>query len=232
MISRVATLILIIGLTCSVGFTQETRRDLNSTVTATGLKTIVVDGSVGSVRLTPSDDSKVTIGVHLKAESSWSFWLGREQGDPSGIELITDVRGTELRITLRGDRKHIEETWTVQAPAGLEARVRVGVGSIDVRGFSGGCDARVSVGSVRIDVPEGHVSATTDVGDVKVRTATKSYGNVDVKANVGDMRVLLDGHRVPAPKSYGPGGHLSMPGPGKDRINIRANVGDAELSIR
>lgn len=217
-------------------YAQDRFRDINANVPAANVRTVVVDANVGTVRLSGTSGDSVRIDLRLEAKrnySLFSFFGGRRRGDVNGVDLRTDVRGTELRITLRGDRDDLEEDWMITVPVQVEAKVTVNVGDIDLNGVTGGCEAVMNVGKVRIDVPEGHIRAVTNVGDLVVRTSTRSYGDVRVSANVGDTRLVVDGHRVPnAKRNYGPGGRVTFNGPGRDRIDVRASVGDAEVTIR
>ena len=214
-------------------FAQERIRDIHTTVPADQIRTVVIEANVGEVRVRGVSDSSVTIDLTLEAKSRFSLWSGRTWGDVNGVELRTDVRGSELRITLRGERENIEEDWSITVPSRLETKVNANVGDVEITGVTGGCDAQINVGGLRIDVPEGSIRAVTNVGDVTVRTSTRSYGDVEVSANVGDARLVVNGNRINSrERRYGPGGRLSVDGSGKDRIDVRASVGDADVSIR
>jgi hypothetical protein len=233
MTSRILTFVLTMTLGATAALAQDRTRDFTASVPAAQIRSIVVEGNVGNVRVTAASDDTVKVDLHLKATSSFSFWSGREWGDVYGVELQTEVRGDELRITLRGDREHLSEDWSIAVPARLEARVTANVGEIHVYGITGGCEAEVNVGDLRIDVPAGNIRATAGVGDVRVTTATKSFGNVEVETNVGDSRLTVDGRRVQADgRRYGPGQRVRFDGPGNDRIDVKANVGDAQVTIR
>jgi hypothetical protein len=109
--------------------------------------------------------------------------------------------------------------------------VNANVGGVEIYGISGGCEAELNVGDLKIDVPGGNIRATTNVGEVTVRSATQSIANVDVDASVGDTRLIVNGLRIPNEKRYGPGSRVNTDGNGKDRIRVSASVGDAEVTI-
>ncbi len=234
MISRTAVFVLMITLAAgSTAFAQERTRDISTTIPASQLKSVVIDANVGKVRLTGGSGDTAKVDLHLKATSNFSLWSGREWGDVYGVELQTEVRGDQLRISLRGERKNLSEDWTITVPARLEARVNANVGEIDVYGVSGGCEAEVNVGDLRIDVPAGNIRATASVGDVRVATGSRSFGNVDVETSVGDSRLTVEGRPVESSgPRYGPGERVRFSGSGKDRIDVKANVGDAQVTIR
>lgn len=210
---------------------QDSDRVLTATAPAQGLSAVDVDGKVGSVLISTAAVNDVRIRVVVETKSSWSFWRGRTRGNAQGVDLRANRSGNTLSVTLAGDREHLEETWTLEVPESLAAKVKVDVGRIRVRGIRGGCDTSVDVGEIDIDVPEGNISAESDVGDVKVRTMTKSYGNVDVRTSIGDARVTIDGHKADRPREPGPGDRFTLRGSGKDQIRLRADVGSTQLMI-
>jgi FlaG/FlaF family flagellin (archaellin) len=233
MVYRTAIFVLMITFAAgSAAFAQERTRDFSATIPAAQLKTVVIEANVGNVRLTGGSGDSARIDLHLKATSNFSLWSGREWGDVYAVELHTEVRGDELRISLRGEHKNLSEDWTITVPARLAAQVNANVGEIDVKGLTGGCEAEVNVGHLRIDVPAGNIRATASVGDVRVTTGGRSFGEVDVETNVGDSRLTVEGLRVESNgRRYGPGERVRFSGRGRDRIDVKTNVGDAQVTI-
>jgi len=208
-------------------------RTIERTVAAADVKTLDVKANVGKIRLTAGRGDSVVITLVLTAQQRNRGWLGRDRwGDPAGVELEVKSGGGRLALDLRGEREGLKEEWTIEAPERLAAKLRMGVGEMEVRDLSGGIDARVSVGDLRVEVPRGEIDAETNVGDVRVVTSTRSYGNVRVEANVGGVDLRLRGHRVEHRRPAGAGDRMSLSGPGEDNIRVRANVGDARLEIR
>jgi hypothetical protein len=206
-------------------------RNLNGTADAASLKSIEVRGRVGSIRLTSGSDTEVRYSVRLTAKSEWHLF-GRRTGHPEQLQLRQDRRGDTLTLDLSGDRDNIDEEWVVEVPAGFGARLSLDVGNLRVSGIRGGCETRVDVGDIDVDVPEGAVTADNNVGDIHVRTATSSYGNVDLRADVGKVRVTLDRHQVEHRRSPGAGDKWRLDGPGRDPIRAHTDVGDVEVRIR
>jgi hypothetical protein len=227
----VSTLAIAAVAICPNFAAAQSERNLNGTADAASLKSIEVRGRVGSIQLTPGTDSEVRYSVRLTAKSEWHLF-GRRTGHPEQLELRQDRRGDALILDLSGDRQNIDEEWVVEVPAGFAARLSLDVGKLHVSGIHGGCDTRVDVGDIDVDVPEGAVTADNNVGDIHVRTATPSYGNVDLRADVGKVRVSLDRHQVEHERSPGAGDRWRLEGPGRDHIRAHTDVGDVEVRIR
>ncbi|GEM_PF-1464273 len=201
---------------------------------AAKLKEFSVKGHVGKIRVnaTASDEIRLRLELRAKSYSGWLF--GRRRGDPHAAQLDADVHGEALSLNLdyKGDRDGLEETWTLDVPARLAAQIELAVGDMDVRGLRGGLKLSVNVGDIEADVPEGSITAKTNVGDITVTSATDSFGAVDLSANVGDTHLTQRGHRVRYRKPPGAGNHITLDGPGRDRIRLETNVGDATLTLR
>ena len=195
-----------------------------------GLMAVDIEGHVGKMQILAS--TSPGIRVRLDVRQSNSNGNRRVRGNPQSVDLRTRRDGSRLVINTSGDHEDLEETWVVEIPSHLQVEAKLGVGEMDVRGVRGGLRAKVGVGGVRIDVPEGDVEAESGVGEVEVRSATNSYGNVDVRAGVGNGRVSIDGREFRQPnRPPGPSERISLTGNGRDRLQIRSGVGNAELTI-
>src|SRR5262245_10574005 len=179
-------------------------RTLKGNVPAAGLKSVDVRGKVGSIAITPTNGSELRYSVRLTAKTEWHFF-GRKTGRPDLVDLRQDRHGEVFTLDLSGDRDNIDEEWVLEVPESFAARVTMDVGKIRVSGIRGGCDARMDVGDVDVRVPEGSVSAENDVGDIRVHTGTGSYGNVDLRSDVGKVNVILDGHVMDRKRAPGAG---------------------------
>jgi hypothetical protein len=212
-------------------------REIEKTFAAGKLQSLRVDAQVGDIELTAGAGDQVVLKLRIEAKQKSSGILRRERwGDPNAVELVAEESGDTLRLDLRekesDGRDGLFESWTISAPARLAVRLRVQVGKIDVVGIAGGSDLHVNVGDINARLSGGNIEAAVNVGNVRVETSTPSYGNIDVETNVGDISVDLGDHRVRTPKPPGAGNHFRMDGPGRDRIKLKANVGDARLTIR
>ncbi len=202
-------------------------RTLTANESDQGLNAIEIEGNVGNMHIVAVGGGGIRVRVDVKASES-----NRRRGNPQGVDLRTNRSGATLSIGLSGNVKDLEETWTVEIPADLRVRANVGVGDIDVRGVRGGIKAKVGVGSVNIDVPEGDLDVESGVGQITAKTATRSYGNVEVRGNVGNASIREDGREYRQQnRPPGPGERVSLNGRGRDQIQIRSGVGNAELTI-
>jgi hypothetical protein len=212
-------------------------REIERTFPAGKLDSLRVKGAVGDIILTAGSGEKITLRLRIEAKQKSGGIFRRERwGDPALVELTEATSGSELRLDLRerepDGREGLKETWTIEAPARLRAKLSMTVGRIEAEGISGGCELKVNVGDIQARLAGGNIQAEANVGSVNVETSTPSYGDIDVEANVGDVRVDLGDHKVRTPKPPGAGNSFRMEGPGRDRIRLRANVGDARLTIR
>ena len=208
-------------------------RTFDRTLPATGVSEIRVKGHVGEIRMNASSGNNIVVNLVVESKDYSSFW-GRRRGDPDKAELVAEASAGVARLEVRTpeDSDGLKEYWRIDVPARLAAHVSLNVGDVEVNGVAGGLDAKVNVGDLRIDIPQGNVEAEANVGSVRVTTATSSYGDVNLKSNVGDARITLNNHRVKYERAPGAGHRVSLEGTGRDRIRLRVNVGDADLTIR
>ena len=206
-------------------------KTLNGTAPAAALQSVEVRGGVGSVIVSPGSGSEIHYTVRLTAKTEWHL-LGRTTGRPDLLGMREDRRGSVLILDLSGDRRNIDEEWTVEVPEAFAAKIKVDVGKIRVSGIRGGCDTRMDVGDIDVRVPEGDVTAENDVGDIRVSTGTASYGNVDLHSDVGKVNIALDGHDLERKRAPGSGDSLRLNGSGRDHIRAHTDVGGVQVRIR
>ena len=206
---------------------QQTRT-LTASEPDEGLTTVEVEGHVGKMQILPSTSA----GIQVRVEVKPSISDGRTRGNPQNVDLRSRRRGSTWVVSLSGDYKDLEEAWTLELPAHLRIEAKVGVGDMNVEGMRGGLKAKVGVGALKIDVPEGSINAESGVGKVTVKSATNSYGNVELRASVGSGSIRVDGRVIRQQnRPPGPGERITFTGSGRDQIQIRSGVGDAELTI-
>jgi hypothetical protein len=121
----------------------------------------------------------------------------------------------------------------LEIPPHLRLEAKLGVGDMNIDGMRGGIQANVGVGALKIAVPEGDIEAETGVGEVLVRSGTRSYANVDLRAGMGNGRLSIDGRDVRQQQDRlpGMGERISVNGNGRDKLQVRSGVGNAELAI-
>lgn len=208
-------------------------RTIERTFAAESLKDFSVKGHVGKIVVSTTTSDSIHLRLDLRARTHRGLF-GSRKGDPHAAELDADSRAGAIDFGLRyaGDRDGLDETWTLEVPARLAARLELAVGDMDVRGLQGGLRLSVNVGDIEADIPRGDITARTNVGDIHVTSGSDSYGVVELEANVGDTHLTEGGHRIKNPKPAGAGDRISLDGPGRDHIRIETNVGDATLVLR
>ena len=204
------------------------KRTLTASEPDQGVMSVEIEGHVAVMQILSSALAGIRIRVDVKSSTS----KGRSRGNPQNVDLRSERRGSTLVVSLSGDYKDLEESWTLEIPAHLRVEAKVGVGDMNVEGVRAGIKAKVGVGALKIDVPEGDINAESGVGKVTVKSATNSYANVDLRANVGSGSVRIDGRLSrQQDRPPGPGERIALTGSGRDQIQIRSGVGDAELTI-
>ena len=207
--------------------------DLTAEFDADQFERLAISAGVGSIRVKAENIDRIQVAVELEPNHSW--FSDDEEADLEDARIATAELASTLRLKLdlpRGfDKDDIEEHWDVRIPAHLETQLKIGVGEIEVRDTSGDVEAHTGVGAVDIDVVSGTVRAHASVGDARVRSKTRSAGDIDVDSDVGDAYVRVDGKRFETRRGWGPGASVRVDQNGEDRFEVTADVGNAELVI-
>jgi len=202
-------------------------RTLTANDPGQGLTALDVEGHVGKMHILAGTSGEIRVRVDVRASRD-----ARSRGNPQNVDLRMDRSGSKLEVSLAGDHKDLEEDWTLEIPAQLQVEAEFGVGDLNIQGVRGGLKAKVGVGTLTIDVPEGSINAESGVGKINIKSATASYGNVDMRTNVGNARVQVEGRQIRQQnRPPGPSEHIALNGNGRDQFQIRSGVGDAELTI-
>ncbi len=209
-------------------------REIGDSFSADGVDVISINAGVGSIEMIASEGDEITVLVSIEPDDNW-FGAGPDREDLEKITLQSTSKKGKLSLMLdfpRGvDEDDIEEHWKIEVPARLQARVRIGVGRINIEGVAGGVNTHAGVGEVRIDVPGGDVRAHASVGNVRVNSATQSIGNIELDADVGNVSLKINGKNYPVERGWGPGAGLEREGSGTDEFDVSADVGNAQLTI-
>ena len=208
-------------------------REIGDSFSADGIDVISINAGVGSVELIAGGGDVITVLVSVEPDDGW--FGGPDREDLEKITLKSASKKGKLSLGLDFpdglDEDDIEEHWEIEIPARLQAKVRIGVGRISIKGVAGGVNAHAGVGEVRIDVPGGDVRAHASVGNVRVKSATKSAGNIEMDADVGNVSLKMNGKNYQAERGWGPGASLELEGSGTDEFDVSADVGNAQLTI-
>ncbi len=233
---------LALALTIETGAAQDLadnleyddERELTAEVSADGIDEILLDGHDGKAVIEVGDGDRIELRVTIKAKRRGLVYkssAGRAYVEDARLE--TDGRRGTLEVTLsegRG-RKDVEEAWTIVVPRRLAVVVEMSAAQIEIADVTGGVEVRLGVGKVQVDVPRGSIKVKVSVGNAIVTTATDSFGDVDLCAQVGNTRLWIGGHRIKYSDPPGPGSKISMEGEGRDQVSVYVQVGDAFLRI-
>ncbi len=216
-------------------------RTLTTEVPAADLDTFVLRVDVGEVRVIGDDGDSVRVTLTLREDKKYLVVTSKKVREAiAGAELTHELmsRGRvsfsvdyPVRLT-EDDRDYLDEEWEIRVPERFATRMNVNVGALNIAGLSGGVDARVSVGELEIDVPSGSIDANVGVGEIDARSATSSYGDIRLNANVGSVRLNLNGDRVKPNRPPGPSSDITIEGEGDDRLELTVSVGEASLVVQ
>jgi len=209
-------------------------RELTAEVSADGIDEILLNGHDGKATIEVGTSDQIRIRVRIKAKRKGLVYkssAGRAYVEDARLE--TDTRGGTLKVTLSDGRGHkdTEEAWTIIVPRRLAVVVEMSAASIDITDVTGGVEVNLGVGKANVDVPRGNIEVRVSVGNATVETQTDSYGDVDLRAQVGKTRLWIGGHRIKYSNPPGPGSKVSMEGEGRDQIKVFVQVGDASLRV-
>ena len=233
---------LVLALTIDTGAAQNLadnldyydERELTAEVSADGIDEILLDGHDGKATIEVGASDQIQIRVTIKAKRKGLVYkssAGRAYVEDA--RLKTDARGGTLEVALSGGRgrKDTEEAWTIIVPRRLAVVVEMSAASIDITDVTGGVEVNLGVGKANVDVPRGNIEVRVSVGNATVETQTDSYGDVDLRAQVGKTRLWIGGHRIKYSNPPGPGSKVLMEGEGRDQIKVFVQVGDASLRV-
>lgn len=192
-------------------------------VPASGLRGLDIDGDDGGLTVRVGRDETVRARVSL----------GGGCDRAAGYAATASRSGGELRMSVQPSTKDkCDEVWTVDLPARFAVSGTFDRGDVVIDGPAGGVDLHLGRGTVRISVPHGDLRAAVDNGDVMVRSATSSYGDVALESTVGEVEISIDGGALRHTRPPGAGDRFAIDGSGRDRISLRSTVGDVRLRIR
>ena len=214
-------------------------RTLSADVSATGLQSIDLRTTDGSVELVGTDEDTIRISADISTPGQKRRWRVSFPADLQRAELIGERRGEVYgaRVRVPGNDPVVER-WTVRVPRRFSVNLEAGDSAVDVSDVAGGVRVRANAGlgsdpgSIRVNVPGGRLDLSLHVGDIYAQTSSASRGPVDVESNVGDARVTLAGRNIVSPREPGPGHRLRLSDTGPDAVTLRVGVGTATLDIK
>lgn len=173
-----------------------------------GIEEVEIEGAVGSIEITPSDDDEIHIALEI--ESNHRTWWGGSRVDVENVDL--DHRKIGKRLVLEMTEKDTNADWHIRLPAVVYTRIEMGVGSIEA------------------EIDETELRINLGVGEVHVSAKEEYAGRIDVSSGVGDARIrgAQDVDRTRAFISAS----TSARGQGRQDIHVKVGVGDASVHLR
>jgi hypothetical protein len=149
-------------------------------VTDSSIRSLDVSTDAGSVTLWPNEGAS-EVRTHA------TVWAKTEE-DLKRVSIKLDVVGGVARLgyTVSGDRDGISVSFEVTAPSSLPARLRSGAGSISVRGWQAGIDARTEAGAVWTEGIRGDQTLASGAGSIR---ASDAEGQVRAETSAGSVQV-------------------------------------------
>jgi hypothetical protein len=207
-------------------------RTLEESFAVDGIDSIRINNGVGDVRIAPADSELVSVAVTLIPRRGGVFSSMRkaEQEVEAARLTASEHRGVlRLEVESESDEPRFEARWQVTAPSRFGVEVEVGVGDLDIAGFTGGVEVEVGVGDASIEVGAGDVEASVGVGDVLVRAPSAAYGAVEATGGVGSASIDA-GDESTSGKGF-VGETSSWRGDGPHEIELEVGVGDARVVL-
>jgi DUF4097 and DUF4098 domain-containing protein YvlB len=228
-------LIAIAMLAASLAAYAETEEKINKSFKAQPGGQLVVDVDFGSIEVTPSDGSDITVDVVRKVhrggkEAEAAFLKERpvtlsQDGNTLTVRSraeSTHWRGGQWRGTQRTEGKY-----TIRVPAKFNTDVRTSGGSIALSGLTGEAKAKTSGGSIKLAELRGNVNAHTSGGSIRARdvegplSVKTSGGAIDIENAKGKVDALTSGGSVSA----------SFQSPISDEVELKTSGGGVTLKV-
>jgi hypothetical protein len=181
--------------------------------TVTAKHRIRIEFPVGTLRVIPTDESRVRFDIKIRCDGS-----SDERCEDMANRLILDSDDTGGTLSLK---LHKYPQWhnrgmhvigELSVPRALAIDIEMGVGELDVSGLEGDIDVDLGVGDADIRASRSqasHVSVETGIGDAEIRgggSGTRSRGFI------GSHAVWADGN-------------------GQSSVRLHVGVGDATVRL-
>lgn len=225
-------LIAIAVLTASLAAHAETEEKINKSFKAQPGGQLVVDVDFGSIEVTPTDGSDITVDVVRKVhrggkEAEQAFLKERPVTiSQDGKTLTVRSRAESKSWSWRGTQR-TEGKYTIRVPATCNTDVHTSGGSIALSGLTGEAKAKTSGGSIKLAELRGSVNAHTSGGSIRVRdvegpmTVKTSGGAIDIENAKGKVDASTSGGSVSA----------SFQSPINDEVELKTSGGGVTLKV-
>lgn len=224
----IATLIL----GASVAAYAETEERLNKTFKTQPGGQLVVDVDFGSIDVSPSEGSAITVDVVRKIhrgdkESEQAFLKDRpitisQDGNTLTVRSRAQTKNWSWRGTQRTEGKYV-----LKVPVRFNTDVRTAGGSISVNGLTGEAKAKTSGGSIKVADLHGSLDAHTSGGSIRAKDVD---GPIEVKTSGGAIDIENAKGKVDAHTSGG-SVSASFQSPINDEVQLKTSGGGVTLKV-
>jgi DUF4097 and DUF4098 domain-containing protein YvlB len=224
----IATMIL----GASLAAYAETEERVNKTFKAQPGGQLVVDVDFGSIDVSPSEGSEITVDVIRKIhrgdkEAEQTFLKDRPVTiSQDGNTLTVRSRAETKNWSWRGSQR-TEGKYTLRVPARFNTDVRTAGGSITVNGLTGEAKAKTSGGSIKVAELHGSLDAHTSGGSIRAKDVD---GPIMVKTSGGAIDIENAKGKVDANTSGGPVS-ASFQSPINDEVQLKTSGGGVTLKV-
>jgi hypothetical protein len=198
MSSRLTVLAVLATLAVTFGCAQGPSRhervgEFTRLIDAGSATSLVIEGTVGSIELRPSEVSTVEVAVAALYRGGREA-LGRDAGPD---DVLVKVDGDAVLVQNAHPDDAVDGNWRldlkIAVPSDLDVRVRNQVGDCSIEGTRGSLYVELGVGTIRVSTPgSDQVSLKTCVGDVELRiTGVPSTGRIRCESDFGDVTLRL-----------------------------------------
>ena len=225
-------LITIAVLSISLAAYAETEERLNKSFKAQPGGQLVVDVDFGSIEVTPSDGSEITVDVTRKIhrgdkEAEETFLKDRPITiSQDGNTLTVRSRAASKTWSWRGSQR-TEGKYTLKVPPSFNTDVRTSGGSITLNGLTGEAKAKTSGGSIKVAELRGSLDAHTSGGSIR---ANNVEGPIAVKTSGGSIDIANAKGKVDASTSGG-SVSASFESPISDEVQLKTSGGGVTLKV-
>ncbi len=155
-----------------------------------GLRTLVLSGFTGNIRLSGSNDPNARLEFTKRARADDDTGARRLLGDVQVDEAGTDDSYTFTMQSERPEQSAVDVSGTV--PADTPIRIEMQSGTIELTGVDGPLDITSQHGDIRVSGPGSSVRIVTRNGDVELgMRLVPSDANVSVTTSNGDLMIGL-----------------------------------------
>jgi hypothetical protein len=177
-----------------------------------------VDAFAGSIKVTPSGTSEVTVKAYGNSEEKEKIDFSAENSSEGVTVIVKRKSGSHLNnINLRLE---------ISVPSDYNVELKTGGGSISVSSVKGKSDITTAGGSVTIEGTAGETRVVTMGGSISVKDFT---GNVSVETNGGSIKLAGSNGQISASTL---GGNISLDYSGKNQgIELNTNAGNIKVLL-